>query len=86
MNEKVRSLLIEVRARLRHQCEVGIISRDPANEDPNHELGELLPDLDYAIEYAAPYMPTMDEAYRFIKSNPKTSADILAEVSATPLT
>lgn len=26
------------------------------------------------------YMPTMDEAHRFIKSNPKTSAEILAEV------
>ena len=26
------------------------------------------------------YMPTMDEAYRFIKSNPSTSADMLTEV------
>jgi len=26
------------------------------------------------------YIPTMDEAYRFIKSNPNTAADILAEI------
>jgi hypothetical protein len=28
------------------------------------------------------YMPTMDEAYRFIKSNPLTSAEILGEIRA----
>ena len=27
----------------------------------------------------APYMPTMDEAHRFIKSNPLTAASILVE-------
>jgi hypothetical protein len=31
-------------------------------------------------ERAPLYMPTMDEVYRFIKSNPVTSAEILAEV------
>lgn len=31
-------------------------------------------------EREPPYTPTMDEAYRFIKSNPVTSAEILAEV------
>ena len=28
-----------------------------------------------------PFMPTMDEAYRFMESNPKTSAEMLAEIS-----
>lgn len=30
------------------------------------------------------YMPTMDEAYRFMKSNPLTSADMLREIQTVP--
>jgi len=34
------------------------------------------------LKHSEPYMPTMDEAYRFIKSNPKITAEILVETSA----
>ena len=34
------------------------------------------------LRASKPYWPTMDEAYRWIKSNPKTAAEILAEVAS----
>ena len=42
-------LLKMIRHRIRHQCEIGIVSCDPDNEDPQFELMELLPDIENAI-------------------------------------
>lgn len=48
-NADLRKLLMTCRARIKAQTDVGLISQDPENEDPQHEFQELLPDLDAAL-------------------------------------
>lgn len=46
---ELRKLLLTCRTRIKSQTDVGLISQDPENEDPQHEFQELLPDLDAAL-------------------------------------
>ena len=46
---ELRELLAKVRFRLKAQTDVGIVSTDPENEDPQHEFQEILVDIDDAL-------------------------------------
>ena len=46
---RAKKLLAECQARIRAQTNVGLVSEDPGNEDPQHEFQELLVDLDDAL-------------------------------------
>lgn len=48
----LRKTLETCRARIEAQTNVGIVSVDPDNEDPQHEFTELLPDIDDALRRA----------------------------------
>lgn len=45
----LRELLAKVRFRLKAQTDVGIVSTNPENEDPQHEFTEILVDIDDAL-------------------------------------
>lgn len=48
-NADLRELLATCRHRIKAQTDVGLLSEDPANEDPQHEFQELLVDLNDAL-------------------------------------
>jgi hypothetical protein len=47
--DPAREVLEKCRATIQAQTDVGVLSTDPENEDPQHELTELLPDIDDAL-------------------------------------
>ena len=49
LDSAARMLLHHCRDRLRMQLNIGIISVDPENENPQHEFDELLTDISYFL-------------------------------------
>lgn len=68
MADSTIDVLRMVRARLKVQLDVGIVSMDPDNEDPQHEFAELIPDLDDAIARESKRCALLKAAAEFIRT------------------